>query len=95
FIDCINEAAQDRLEQEGGVCIMYTHFASGFYENGNLNQEFKHLLKRLRRKNGWFVPVSELLDYLKSVNGGHIITDTERNLLERRWLKHKMHIGRS
>ena len=26
---CLSEASQERLEAEGGACIMYTHFASG------------------------------------------------------------------
>ena len=26
----LTEAAQDRLEAEGGACIMYTHFGHGF-----------------------------------------------------------------
>ena len=30
FVEMLNEANQDRLEEEGGVCIMYTHFAEGF-----------------------------------------------------------------
>jgi len=95
FVSCINESAQDRLEREGGVCIMYTHFAAGFFENGKLNERFVQLMKRLSRKKGWFAPVSEVLDFLKEKNGGHVITDSERNKLERRWLKHKFRIGHS
>ena len=30
FNRCLSEEHQDRLEAEGGACIMYTHFASGF-----------------------------------------------------------------
>ena len=30
FTQCISEKNQDRLEEEGGACIMYTHFAFGF-----------------------------------------------------------------
>lgn len=74
---------------------MYTHFAKGFYENGNgINSRFKSLMKRLSRKNGWFVPVSTLLDYLLD-DCYHNITDSERKSLERKWLLHKIKIGRT
>ena len=55
----------DKLESEGGYCIMYTHFASGFLdENKELNSETKAALDYLISKNGWFVPSGQLLDYL-------------------------------
>ncbi len=93
FNQCITEQNQNRLEEEGGVCIMYTHFANGFYENECINSRFKFLLKRLSRKNGWFVPVSTLLDYLIEVKGYHHLTDKERRRLERKWLLHKIRVG--
>lgn len=93
FSRCISEENQDRLEQEGGACIMYTHFAVGFVEHGQIDSRFSSLIKRLSRKNGWFVPVSVLLDYLLNTNGRHVITDRERKRLERRWLWHKLRVG--
>jgi hypothetical protein len=83
---------QDRLEAEGGACIMYTHFAFGFCQNGRLNDQFKDLMERLSRKKGWFVPVTVLLDYLKDHNGGHIISNRERKFLELRWLLYKLRV---
>ena len=35
FNECISEQNQDQLEEEGGACIMYTHFGCGFYTNNN------------------------------------------------------------
>ena len=93
FNKCISEKNQDRLEKEGGACIMYTHFASGFYKNGSINSRFQFLIKRLSKKNGWFVPVSTLLDYLLEIRGHHDITDKERKQLERKWLLHKIRVG--
>jgi len=95
FNKTISEQNQDRLEEEGGVCIMYTHLACGFYQDGQLNSRFKSLIKRLGEKDGWFVPVSALLDYLLGLNGNHVITDTERSTLEKKWLLHKMRVGRT
>jgi hypothetical protein len=47
-------------------------------------------MERLARKNGWFVPVSTLLDYLLELNGGHVISEEERGRLERAWLSRKI-----
>lgn len=93
FNQCISESRQDQLEVEGGACIIYTHFAKGFMEQGGLNSRFKILLKRLSAKKGWFVPVSEVLDYLLQVHGHHEITDRERKRLELKWFLHKLIIG--
>lgn len=95
FNECISEKNQDRLEEEGGACIMYTHFASGFQKGNVINPEFRYLMERLSQKNGWFVPVSTLLDYLLEVKGHHSITNRERNKLERKWLLHKLKVGTS
>jgi hypothetical protein len=93
FCRCVTEKNQDRLEEEGGACIMYTHFACGFYHKGNINSRFESLVQRLSQKNGWFVPVSTLLDYLLRVKGQHNITDQEKAKLERKWLWHKIRVG--
>ncbi len=95
FLACLSETNQDRLESEGGACIMYTHLASGFFVDGKLNARFCELMTRLSRKDGWFMPVSTLLDYVVQKRGAHTITPSERAQLERRWLRHKLFTGRS
>jgi hypothetical protein len=95
FMETISEANQDRLEAEGGACIMYTHFAYGFRDDGRLEPRFESLMRRLAGKNGWFVPVRTLLDHLLAVQGGKVLTDAERERLEWRWLSHKMRVGRT
>jgi hypothetical protein len=90
FNTTIGEGNQDRLVSEGGACIMYTHFASGFVENGTINKRFKLLMERMSRMNGWFVPVRTLLDHILSSRGHHSIDYGERNRLERMWLVHKI-----
>jgi hypothetical protein len=93
FNNALAEKNQDRLEAEGGACIMYTHFANGFYLDGNLDKRFESLIRRLAKKNGWFIPVSTLLDYLKEHNGKHVITPAQRTMLEIKWLWHKIKVG--
>ncbi len=95
FCDTIIEKNQDRLVGEGGACIMYTHLACGFYTDGKLNPRFKELMKRLSKLNGWFVPVSTLLDYIIEQRGEYTLTDRDRNKLERKWLLHKIRFGHS
>ena len=90
FNAMMSEKNQDRLASEGGACIVYTHLASGFLENGTINKHFRVLMERMSRMNGWFVPVHRLLDHILKVRGLHNISDRERNTLERRWLMHKM-----
>ncbi len=95
FNKTLSEANQDRLSAAGGACIMYTHLASGFYVDGKLNTRFSELLERLAGAGGWFVPVSELLEFLLRRNGHYEISATERKRLERRWLRDKLWIGGS
>jgi len=93
FTKCISDKNQDRLEEEGGACIMYTHFADGFCQNGELSEKFKKQMKRLSNKNGWFVPASTLLDFLKKENKTHIINKRQRTALEWKWLFDKLILG--
>jgi hypothetical protein len=94
FNACLSEANQDRLEEEGGACVMYTHFA-GFDRDERAYARFKSLMSRLGRKNGWFVPVGALLDFLIDARGHQILTPRARARLERRWLFHKLRTGTS
>ncbi len=90
FTNMLCEQNQDRLLAEGGACIMYTHFAQGFVENGRVHNRFERLMKRLSKMNGWFVPTHKLLDFLTSVQGGRNISAVERSRIERRWLLQKI-----
>ncbi|QRM27263.1 hypothetical protein [Microvirga sp. VF16] len=94
FVQTISEKNQDCLEEEGGACIMYAHFAFNFEDpHGQVCPRFQHLIRRLAKKNGWFVPVGTLLDYIRQQQGDHILTDFERSRLERNWLLHKICVG--
>jgi hypothetical protein len=93
FNKCLSEAAQERLEEEGGACIMYTHFASGFAEGGRVEPRFRTLMERLAQKSGWFVPAGTLLDHLLAVGGRHVIAPAERRRLEQKWLLEKIVTG--
>lgn len=93
FNNCLTEKHQDRLEEEGGACIIYAHFAFGFQRQGSLDPRFRSLMERLAKKDGWFVPTSTLLDHLLAVQGHHDITGRQRGRLERKWLLEKITQG--
>jgi hypothetical protein len=54
----------DKLEKEGGICILYTHL--GYYmQRGIIDNGFIRMIEYIgNKKNGWFVPVSNILDFL-------------------------------
>jgi hypothetical protein len=94
FIDVLSERRQDELEASGGACIVYTHFAANFVDsNGTLDCRVRSLIERLSRKNGWFVPVGELLDYIAFKRGVTELSGGARRSLEWRWLAHKLLVG--
>ncbi len=82
----------DALESEGGVCIVYTHLAYGFCENGRLNAVTRERLTDLSGRNGWFVPASDILDFLRSGTGKmNILPWRKRVAIELRWILARLH----
>jgi hypothetical protein len=85
FCETLCELNQDRLEAEGGICIMYAHFACGFVRDGIVHGRTEELLRRLTSRNGWFVPVSTLLDFLRVERSSKSIPLQELTSMEHRW----------
>lgn len=90
FCSLLREKNQDRLEREGGVCILYTHFACGFVQGGHVDPQVAELLRRLASRNGWFAPVSTILDRLAAYRGSLHIRRSELYALECRWAKDRV-----
>ena len=93
FNTLIQPARQQSLMRDGGVCIVATHTAAGFVQNGEVNQDTRRLLESLAEKDGWFVPVSTLLDYLRLQGLGAPIPLRERYIMELRWLYYAIRRG--
>lgn len=70
FNEVLSPANQDRLERDGGVCIIATHLGKGYTADGVVDPRTESLLRRLAAKRGWFVPVGELLDWLAAQRKG-------------------------
>ena len=86
-----------RLQEAGGLCIAYVHFARGFVKNGNVHPEFRKRMEYLASLNGWFVPASKVLDHLRQGGGTRERTLPSKRLreLERKWLLKKLLQGPS
>jgi hypothetical protein len=95
FTHTLSERNQQRLEDERGLCIMYTHFGYDFCRSGKLDADFERLMRRLAQRNGWFAPVSTILDHMRETQGDWQLRDDERRLLERRWLADKLRAGKA
>jgi len=92
FNKLLSKRKIDKLVRERGACIVYTHFAANFChkdQNGEykINKTTKEALNYLSiQKQGWFVPVSELLKQLQAIKNIKIkkddkfVTITNNNL---------------
>ena len=76
---------QERLEREGGVCIVATHLGKGFADGSGVHPVTRHRLEELASRGGWFPPVGELLDWLKVQRGKDHLPAAEWRSMQRRW----------
>jgi len=96
FNELISKENIDRLEREGGICLIYTHLASGFYKDGQLDPVFKERLRYVASRNGWFAPASEVLDHIRQSRAGREeISFRQRVYIELRWLYEKLLYGQT
>jgi hypothetical protein len=89
FEELLSPENLDRLERDGGVCVVYTHFGAGSFNQpgGRLNPRFEARIRDVASRNGWFVPASDLLDYLRAQPGwSSHLTFRQRLRLEARFL---------
>lgn len=96
FVSLLNKANIDRLEFENGICIIYTHFGNGFVKNGILDDRFATVIDYISSKDGWYVPASEILDYLERKDTKiFTLKYYEEFMLSFRWLIWKIFHGTS
>jgi len=77
---------QNRLEAEGGFCIVATHLGKGYCRGGRLDPTTQALLEQLASRQGWFPTVGELLDWLRSNSGEDQLPPDEWRHMQRRWM---------
>jgi hypothetical protein len=78
----VNRTSIDKLREQRGWTIISTHLGKGFYQGGQLDAEFKKNMEYLASLPGWFVPASQLLDFLKKESGEAEISAIDRFRLE-------------
>jgi hypothetical protein len=66
FNELIHPLQQERLQREGGFCIVGTHFGKDFVRDGEVNPVTRARLKELSQRPGWFPTTGELLDWLRA-----------------------------
>lgn len=78
----------ERLVEARGLCIAYVHFGAHFARNGKVDPEFSRRLQWLASRDGWFAPVSTILDYLHDCRNpaDGAISPKSLRRLETRWL---------
>jgi len=91
FARLLTQENVDRLEDAGGLCIISTHFGKGFVKDGVLDPRVHRIFQTLSQKPGWYVPVSEMLDYLVQTQGkGRTLDSLKTAMLETRYLVNKL-----
>jgi hypothetical protein len=86
FRRLVTREAIDRLEAEGGVCIVSTHLGKGFVRDGRIDAEVDDVLAYAASRPGWFAPVSEILDHLRERGGDRTLSRVALFRLELRYL---------
>lgn len=70
FESLLSDANLDRLEREGGVTLIYAHLGAGSFNlDGNAHPRFVRRIEAVSRRRGWFVPASDILDFLAAQPG--------------------------
>jgi hypothetical protein len=80
-----------RLEAEGGVCIVYAHLGLDAVDDGKVHPDLARRLGDLRRRDGWFAPVGEILDHLRERQDTSVLSDRQRTAYELRWILDRLH----
>jgi hypothetical protein len=81
----------ERLEQAGGLCIISTHLGKGFAGTQGLDPRVRRVLEDLGRRPGWYVPVSQMLDYLLETQGkGRTLGAWKAAMLEAKYIAGKL-----
>src|SRR5262245_45828277 len=91
FVRLLNGESLDRLERAGGLCIISTHLGKGFARDGVLDPRVGAIFQELSGRPGWYVPVSEMLDYLVQAHDrGRTLGFWQMAMLETRYLAYKL-----
>lgn len=87
FLTLLAPENLDRLEAEGGACIVYTHLALRFTDDGVVDPRVVRTLEDVAARGAWLAPVSEVLDHIRAERAhDRPITNRQRSRMENRWI---------
>jgi hypothetical protein len=87
FCRLISPGRRERLEREGGLCIVATHFGKGFVSKGGVVKAFQERLEALARRPGWFPTVGELLDWVRAQSRDEVLSPAEWRRMQWMWAR--------
>lgn len=87
FNELMQPRNQERLEAEGGVCIVATHLGKGYARDGAVHATARARIEALSRRPGWFPTVGELLDWLRSQREPGTLPAGEWRRMQWRWVR--------
>ena len=94
FVQLLSKRNIDRLVQQRGCAIVYTHFGYGFVDEKTkkLRNDVKEVLDYLAEQDGWFAPASEILDtLLEQKHGNEYLSSWKSLKLDIRWLAERVY----
>jgi hypothetical protein len=87
FVDVLRADRLDRLEREGGICIVSTHLGKSFANDGLVHPLVRARLEDVARRPGWFPTVSQLLDWLREQRSASELPALEWRRMQWRWAR--------
>ncbi|HET6231009.1 MAG TPA: hypothetical protein VFE05_13130 [Longimicrobiaceae bacterium] len=90
FNELLRPSRVAKLVEEGGCCIVATHLGKGFARNGEVDRLVRRRLEALAAADGWFVPVGELLDWLRARRDTDDLPADEWDRMQWRWARDLM-----
>jgi len=94
FLERLHPERLDELEENGGVCIMYTHFGLDFVDDrGRPHADVVRALTAVAERDVWSATASEVLDHVGSTSGVATLDARGRARLERRWVLDRVRAG--
>ena len=77
----------DRLEAQGGFCIVATHFGKDYAHGGRVHDTTRARLEALARRGGWFPTVGQLLDWLLERRHAESLPPREWSRMQWLWMR--------
>jgi hypothetical protein len=90
FKRLVTRRSIDALHAAGAYCILSTHLGKRFVKNGRIDPQVEDSLRYMATLPGWFVPVSTLLDELRSHGPVPVLGPLQQFGLEARHLADRL-----